>query len=69
MAEHRVIINQFPELELQFKDIKFEIRSDDKLVGYLGLSKGTLTWTPAHGQRRHVDWEKLTELSEYWEKW
>ncbi len=69
MAEHRVIINQFPELELQFKDMQFEIRSDDKLVGYLGISKGTLSWLPNNARKkRHMEWENLTALSEKWEK-
>ncbi|SVC01199.1 uncharacterized protein METZ01_LOCUS254053 [marine metagenome] len=69
MAEHRVIIKQFPELELQFKDVEFEIRSDDELEGYLGISKGTLSYQPAHGARRHIDWEQLSKLSETWETW
>ena len=69
MADHQIIISQFPQLEVQFKDVEFEIRSDDDLVGYLGISKGTLSWTPAHGRRRHIDWEKLNQIAEKWEQW
>jgi hypothetical protein len=69
MAVRNVKINSFPQLELSSGDVEFEIKSDGKLLGILGISKGTLAWKPSHAKRRNVDWEKLTEMSENWEKW
>ena len=69
MADHQIIISQFPQPEVLSKDVEFEIRPDDDLVGFLGISKGTLSWSPSHDNRRNADWEKLNKLSENWEKW
>ena len=66
MAEHGIRISKFPEVEVKAKDVEFEIRSGDKLLGKLGVSKGTLTWTPSWGKPRHIEWEKLDQISELW---
>lgn len=69
MAVHSVKISSFPQLEVSGEDVEFEIKSDDKLVGILGISKGTLSWLPNNARlKRHLDWENLTALSEKWEK-
>jgi len=69
MAEHEVYISQLPRLDIQYSDVEFEIRSDGELLGHLGISRGTLSWTPSGSARRHVDWERLSELSGEWPRW
>ena len=48
---------------------KFEIRSNGELLGYLGISQGTLSWQPKYGPRRHIEWEDLAQVSEDWPEW
>ena len=66
MAEHEIRISEFPVVEVKYKDVEFEVRSGDKLLGKLGISRGTLAWTPSWGKPRHIEWEKLDQISELW---
>lgn len=66
MAEHDIFL-AVPRHDVQYADVTFEIRSDGELLGILGISRGTLAWTPSRAREtRHVDWEQLTPISEDW---
>ena len=67
MAEHDIFMT-VPRHDVQNADVTFEIRSNDNLLGVLGISRGTLAWTPksrahdtafglgaAHWAQRKVD--------------
>ena len=66
MAEHSIAIKNLPALEVKYADVEFEVRSGDRLLGVLGISRGNLAWTTSWGRRRYIEWEKLDQLSEDW---
>jgi hypothetical protein len=69
LPQHEIYISTLPRLDIQHADLIFEIRSNGELLGYLGISQGTLSWQPKYGPRRHIEWEQLDEISEEWPEW
>lgn len=69
MPQHEILISNMPRVDILHEDIEFEIRSDGELLGFLGISKGTLSWRPKYGPRRHIEWEDLDQISEDWPEW
>lgn len=57
MPKHEVHF-QLPERQIMNSDAKFHIYSDDKLLGELKISKGSLGWRPnGHSREIHLSWE------------
>jgi hypothetical protein len=65
MANHQVSI-KIPQKMILSKDVKFEIRSDDRKLGELLVSKGNLEWVPANAtfKKRRLSWEKFALMME-----
>jgi len=63
MAKHKVVVS-IPQKVVLAKDVKFEIRSDDKKLGDLLVSKGNLEWFPTNNSvnKFRVSWERFDEL-------
>lgn len=62
MATHKINMS-IPSKMVINSDVEFDIFSDDKKLGTLKVSKGTLDWVPANWSNHiQVSWEKFDEL-------
>jgi hypothetical protein len=44
-------------------DVRFVVNSDDQRLGELGVSRGSIAWTPkTHATTLHLDWEQFDAL-------
>jgi len=65
MANHRVSI-ELPQKVVLSKDVRFTIRSNDRKLGELLVSRGNLEWLPANAsvRKRRLSWEKFARMME-----
>ncbi len=65
MPSHQVSI-EIPQKMILAKDVRFEIRSDDRKLGELLISKGNLEWVPANAtfKKRRLSWERFALMME-----
>ena len=62
MAEHR-ITTRVPSHEVANKDLAITVKSDDRFLGELLISKGSVDWRPSnHHQLYRLGWERFDEL-------
>jgi hypothetical protein len=59
---HKVTMKQ-PKDHLVNADVEFIVRSDDKKIGTLKVSKGNLVWVPAGNSLKsyRIPWRDLTQ--------
>jgi hypothetical protein len=62
MPRHDIEMEIPPKIVLN-SDVRFTVHSDDKKLGELLVSKGSIVWIPGHSpQPIHVQWERFDEL-------
>ncbi len=62
MAKHNVIIS-LPSAELGKKDAFFDIYKDDKKLGTITISKGSIEWYPLNAKRSYnMSWTKFDKI-------
>jgi hypothetical protein len=66
MARHEIAVG-FPKHEVRNVDVEIKVRSDDRILGRLLISKGSVDWRP-RGKRSQatMSWEKFASLMERW---
>jgi hypothetical protein len=63
MATHEVQLKLNQRITVENVDATFPIWSDDKRLGRLRVSKGSVDWQPARGQMVYrLSWEKFSDL-------
>ena len=62
MPTHQINLKIPKAIEVVNKDIEVVVYEDDKRLGTLRISKGSIDWTPAKGQARHMRWSAFAEL-------
>jgi hypothetical protein len=67
MAEHRVQIQQLPEVEIVNKDLVVAIFSDEAKFGEITISRGGVGWVPSGpSNERHFTWEQFARCVREW---
>ena len=62
MPKHKVIMRQPKEIVMN-SDIEFIVRENDKKLGELHVSKGSIEWLPNNGRfKRRMSWSKFAQL-------
>ena len=62
MPRHDIEMEIPPKIVLN-SDVRFTVHSDDKKLGELLVSKGSIAWIPGHSaQSIHVQWERFDEV-------
>jgi hypothetical protein len=62
MPRHDIEMEIPPKMVLN-SDVRFIVHSDDKKLGELLVSKGSIAWIPGHSpQSIHVQWERFDEV-------
>jgi hypothetical protein len=62
MPRHEIEMEIPPKMVLN-SDVRFIVHSDDKKLGELLVSKGSIAWIPGHSpQSIHVRWERFDEV-------
>jgi hypothetical protein len=62
MPRHDIEMEIPPKMVLN-SDVRFIVHSDDKKLGELLVSKGSIAWIPGHSpQSIHVEWERFDEV-------
>ena len=62
MPHHDIEMEIPPKMVLN-SDVRFIVHSDDKKLGELLVSKGSIAWIPGHSpQSIHVQWERFDEV-------
>jgi len=62
MPRHEIEMEIPPKMVLN-SDVRFIVHSDDKKLGELLVSKGSIAWIPGHSpQSIHVQWERFDEV-------
>ena len=63
MAKHEIRC-YLPAAEIVNRDVTFSIWSDDKLLGKLDVSKGSIDWVPSNATANYyaMSWEKFAAL-------
>jgi hypothetical protein len=61
---HRVSLKIPSQIDVQNTDIELEVHSDEKKLGTLKISKGSIDWLPANHSVNHVamSWEDFAAL-------
>lgn len=64
MPKHRIEIAQ-PAKRVLNSDVVFTVYSDDKRLGELSISRGSVDWRPTNKQQPYsVSWERFARLME-----
>jgi hypothetical protein len=67
MAEHRIQIEQMPEVEILNKDLVVAIFSDQAKFGQITISRGGVGWVPSGpSNERHFTWEQFARCVREW---
>jgi hypothetical protein len=62
MPRHEIEMEIPPKMVVN-SDVRFIVHSDDKKLGELLVSKGSIAWIPGHSpQSIHVQWERFDEV-------
>lgn len=62
MAEHSIEIDLPPNVVLN-RDVVFKVKSGNRKLGELRLSRGTIDWVPGNHQTAfRLKWERFDEL-------
>jgi hypothetical protein len=64
MPKHHVTV-QFPtEISVSNTDVDIMVRSDDKLLGRVQISTGSIDWFPSPNKklRYELSWERFADL-------
>jgi hypothetical protein len=64
MPQHEIDA-RFPQaVFIRKTDLEIEVHADDRLFGYLDISKGGIDWIPAGGRSRYsFRWETFDKLA------
>jgi hypothetical protein len=64
MPQHKIEVAQ-PAKRVLNSDVVFTIYSDDRRLGELSISKGSVDWRPANKQRSvRRTWERFAQMME-----
>jgi hypothetical protein len=67
MARHEISVG-FPAHSVINRDVSVKVKSDDKLLGELLISKGSVDWRPRKKQKSvTMSWETFSRLMERWQ--
>jgi hypothetical protein len=67
MAEHKIQIEQLPEVEIVNKDLVVAVFSDEAKLGQLTISRGGLGWYPSGpSNERHFSCEQFARYVKEW---
>jgi hypothetical protein len=65
MPKHQINLKIPKAIEVVNTDIEVVVYEDDKRLGRLRISKGSIDWTPANGKlARHMRWSAFARLME-----
>jgi hypothetical protein len=69
MAKHNVYVS-LPSAELGKKDAFFDIYKDDKKLGTITISKGSIEWYPTNAKKPYkISWSNFDKMiKEYHEQ-
>jgi hypothetical protein len=57
MPSHEIHLVIPKSIEVVNKDVEVVVRENDRKLGTLRISKGSIDWTPSHGKgARHMSW-------------
>ncbi len=65
MPEHAIEMESPPRVVLN-SDVVFHVRSDERLLGHLQISKGAVEWRPAYHtvNVNTIGWERFAAIME-----
>jgi hypothetical protein len=65
MPTHEINLKIPKAIEVVNKDVEVVVYEDDRKLGRLRISKGSIDWTPASGKNaRHMRWSAFARLME-----
>lgn len=65
MATHQINLKIPKAIEIVNRDIEVVVWENDRRLGRLRISRGTIDWTPASGkQARHMSWGAFARMME-----
>ena len=64
MPKHHVTVQFAREISVSNTDVDITVRSDDKLLGRVQISTGSVDWFPSPNKkvRYELSWERLADL-------
>jgi hypothetical protein len=64
MPAHKVTLNFPKDISISSTDVEFTVRSDDKLLGRVQISTGSIDWFPSPNKkvRYELSWERFAKL-------
>ena len=64
MPKHHVTVQFAKEISVSNTDVDVTVRSDDKLLGRVQISTGSIDWFPSPNKklRYALSWERFAEL-------
>jgi hypothetical protein len=64
MPKHHVTVQFAREISVSNTDVNITVRSDDKLLGLVQVSTGSIDWFPSPNKkvRYELSWERFAEL-------
>jgi hypothetical protein len=65
MPKHQINLKIPKAIEVVNRDIEVVVYEDDRKLGRLRISRGTIDWTPASGKNaRHMSWTTFARMME-----
>ena len=65
MPKHQINLKIPKAIEVVNRDIEVVVYQDDRRLGRLRISRGSIDWTPASGKRaKHMSWESFAQMME-----
>jgi hypothetical protein len=65
MPTHEIKLRIPKAIEVLNKDVEVIVYEDERKLGRLRISKGSIDWTPASGKNaRHMRWSAFAQLME-----
>jgi hypothetical protein len=65
MAKHQINLRIPKPIEVVNRDIEVVVYEDDRRLGRLRISRGSIDWTPASGKNaRHMSWAAFARMME-----
>jgi hypothetical protein len=64
MPRHNVTVQFAKEISVSNTDVDITVRSDDKLLGRVQISTGSIDWFPSPNKklRYELSWERFAEI-------
>ena len=64
MPKHNVSVQFAREISVSSSDVNITVRSDDKLLGRVQISTGSIDWFPSPNKklRYQLSWERFADL-------